>query len=520
MFEKLFKKFEPKRELSVTKIGKKFFLLENGILENLEFSLQGTYKYEDVVKLNEISGYSARFGFVPNLGPVAIIGIPNPDYKLKYFQDIWEYGKFSPIEYFEFQSYENEQENKIANYIVYGCSCIEKLADVVKFDKVNFHHDSRYKIKHSNKYRIFNMDCRLKGKYSYQLALDIVEHEDFKLQGNTILFARVGKRNVGIIGMWKESIANVAGFRDVWEYGEKEPKVEMITFFDDEQAKNNTDYTLYYYDYVLPDSYKRNYYIEALDRTISTKFNFYDSQIKKDFRLSEIEDLYREKEKIGGEKQFAGYYVKKELNTYIIQNILPEYEKFDKGHDIKHVIEVIFRSFKIISKLSDLHDIIDCNIVYTVAAYHDFGIKINRKNHAHYSGIFVRQDNKLKEFFTDDEIEIIAQAVEDHSTSLNKEPRNIYGKIVSDADKDDDYIEGLRRAYEYTKVYYPEFTYEQARDNCFEQLNKKFGKEGLVCYYVLDENNSEFVKMMKKMAGDKELFEKIFKEAIKEAIIN
>lgn len=514
MFKKLLKKIAPKQDLSLIRMGKKFFLCEGGVLENLEFSLFGTYKYEDVVKLNEISGYSARFGFVPKMGPVAIIGIPNPDYEVKYFQDIWEYGKFSPDENLEFQNYNDEQAKTIANYIVYGQSCIGKLANIVKFDKIHFHYDSRYKIKHSNKYRVFNMDCRLKGKYSYQLALDIVKHEDFRMQGNSIVFARVGNKNVGIIGMWKESISDVAGFRDVWEYGQKEPNVEMITFLDDEHAKKNSDYTLYYYDYVLPDLYKRNYYIEALDRTISTKFNFYDSKTKKDFRLSEIEGLYREKEKVGGEKQFGGYYVKKDLNAYIIQNILPEYEKFDKGHDIKHVTEVIFRSFKIISKLPDC-DTIDCNIVYAVAAYHDFGIKINRKNHAHYSGIFVRQDKKLKEFFTDDEIEIIAQAVEDHSTSLNKEPRNIYGKIVCDADKDDDYMEGLKRAYEYTKVYYPEYTYEQARDNCFDQLNKKFGKDGLVCYYILDENNSEFVKMMKKMAEDKALFEKIFKEAIK-----
>ncbi|MDO4282995.1 MAG: HD domain-containing protein [Clostridia bacterium] len=203
--------------------------------------------------------------------------------------------------------------------------------------------------------------------------------------------------------------------------------------------------------------------------------------------------------------------VSKYLQMYIYQNIFPYYETFDKGHDLHHIQDVIRRSFQISSYLDDQ---LNMDIIFAVAAYHDLGIKIARKNHATHSATLVREDNILKHFFSKDEIETIASAVEDHSTSLNREPRNIYGKIVCDADKDDDYLKGLKRAWEYTKVYYPDYSFEQMMDNCYEQLNKKFGPNGLVHFWILNDENSEFVNMMKKMALDRYLFEEVLKKAI------
>ena len=122
---------------------------------------------------------------------------------------------------------------------------------------------------------------------------------------------------------------------------------------------------------------------------------------------------------------------------------------------------------------------------------HDIGIKVQRKNHAYYSGQFVRQDKNLKEYFTNEEIEMIAQAVEDHSTSKGIDPRSIYGKIVCDADKDSDMEISLLRAYEYTRSYYPEYTQQECIDNVFEQLNFKFGNEGKMKFWVGNKTQTE-----------------------------
>ena len=78
---------------------------------------------------------------------------------------------------------------------------------------------------------------------------------------------------------------------------------------------------------------------------------------------------------------------------------------------------------------------VDLDIAYIVGAYHDVGIMYGRENHAISSGKIVRADKFLKQYYSEDIIEMIAEADEDHSSHLSYEPRNIYGKIVADADR-------------------------------------------------------------------------------------
>ena len=191
---------------------------------------------------------------------------------------------------------------------------------------------------------------------------------------------------------------------------------------------------------------------------------------------------------------------------HIKQRVFPVYETFDKGHDVNHITAVINRAFK----LAQLFGNLDLNILYASAALHDIGISIQRENHALLSGIIVRTDKSLglKDFFTDDEIEIIAEAVEDHSTSRRLTPRSIYGKIVCDADKDDDVDTSLLRAYEFTKAYYPNYIEEEVLDNVFKQLNKKFGEKGLVKFWINTEEQQEFLKTMNCLASDRRKFKK------------
>lgn len=198
--------------------------------------------------------------------------------------------------------------------------------------------------------------------------------------------------------------------------------------------------------------------------------------------------------------------MKKELNSnlvsYIEEKYFPIYKTFDKGHDLNHIKEVIHRALVISKHVQD----IDVNIVYAAAALHDIGIQIQRKNHAFYSGCIVSQDCGLNAFFDLSEIEIIKQAVEDHSTSRGIEPRSIYGKIVCDADKDNDLETSLTRAYEFTLAYFPEYTQEQCLQNVYEQLNFKFGNQGKVHFWIGTPEQYEFMNKMKNLANNKKLF--------------
>ena len=73
---------------------------------------------------------------------------------------------------------------------------------------------------------------------------------------------------------------------------------------------------------------------------------------------------------------------------------------------------------------------VDMNMVYTIAAYHDTGLTVDRKTHHIVSGKIVREDMWLRDWFNEEQIEAIAQACEDHRASSDHEPRSIYGKSL------------------------------------------------------------------------------------------
>lgn len=211
------------------------------------------------------------------------------------------------------------------------------------------------------------------------------------------------------------------------------------------------------------------------------------------------------------------YYenVKRELQQYVYDNLFPIYATFDKGHDVAHIEAVLRRSFWIFDTCAPC---VDPNMVFAVAAYHDIGMKVARENHAMHSGKIVREERNLSKWFSVEQIEIIAQAVEDHSTSSQKTPRSIYGKIVCDADKDDDYKVSLLRAWEFVKNRFPQLTDEECRENVYQQLQKKFGKDGLVKYWLIDIRNSDspFLKIMKAMATNRAYFEMVLSSVLEE----
>ena len=76
------------------------------------------------------------------------------------------------------------------------------------------------------------------------------------------------------------------------------------------------------------------------------------------------------------------------------------------------------------------HYEVDMNMVYVIAAYHDTGLVEGREFHHLASGKILTDDSRLKEWFTEEQILIMKEAVEDHRASADYEPRTIYGKIV------------------------------------------------------------------------------------------
>lgn len=196
--------------------------------------------------------------------------------------------------------------------------------------------------------------------------------------------------------------------------------------------------------------------------------------------------------------------INSELKKYIESVIFKEYDKNDYGHGINHIKYVIDRSFKFASTVPD----INYDMIYTIAAYHDIGHHIDAKNHEKVSAEILMGDDNLKKFFTDDEIKIMSEAVYDHRASMEGEPRSIYGKIVSSADRNVLVEIPLRRTYLYRKEHNPNDSLEKIMEESREHILNKFGKKGYATtkMYFEDLEYKKFLEDITALASDKERF--------------
>lgn len=207
--------------------------------------------------------------------------------------------------------------------------------------------------------------------------------------------------------------------------------------------------------------------------------------------------------------------INSELKQYIDENILPQYESNNiGGHGISHIRDVILRSYEIISEfgLEVNHD-----MIYTIAAFHDIGYKEDKDNHEQVSSEKFLKDETIKKFFTDEEIQIIAEAIVDHRASLEYEARSIYGKIVSSADRETSVENMLKRsvAYQADKHKDENPTVEQVIEYSFKKLSSKFGKGGYAKMYYPDKKYTDYLATMQDLLEHKEKFVKAEKEIAK-----
>lgn len=175
----------------------------------------------------------------------------------------------------------------------------------------------------------------------------------------------------------------------------------------------------------------------------------------------------------------------KELKDYIKNVIKPMYRKFDKGHNVAHFNFVTKNCINYGKQLQEKGEKVDLDIAYIVGAFHDIGISKGREGHAKSSGIIVRQDKMLKKYYNDETIELIAQAVEDHSSHLDYEPRSIYGKIVADADRNNSVYLVFSRPIKYGLKNEKSITTKLGHlDRVYNFVCEKFGRKGYVKYWL------------------------------------
>ncbi len=203
--------------------------------------------------------------------------------------------------------------------------------------------------------------------------------------------------------------------------------------------------------------------------------------------------------------------INKELMEYIENEIFPLYNRNEEGHGIKHIKTVIQRSIKFAEKNN-----VNLNIAYTVAAYHDIGHYIDRKRHEIISAEIFMKDEKIRNWFNDEQRNIIKEAIEDHRASSNRKPRSIYGMIVSTADRTiEDIDNSIRRSYSYGKRNYSGLTEEEQIERVYSHLTEKYGENGYAKVYLEDEEFDKAITKLRKALLNKAEFIKRIKKVIK-----
>lgn len=195
------------------------------------------------------------------------------------------------------------------------------------------------------------------------------------------------------------------------------------------------------------------------------------------------------------------------LLDYIENNVFPEYSKNEQGHGIEHIKYVINRCMK----FAEQFDNIDLDILYTIAAFHDIGHHIDKKNHEKVSAEIFYNNIDMTKFFTEEEIIIIKEGIEDHRASANSVPRSIYGKIISSADRSTDINEFFKRTHSYTLKYEPNLTKDEIIERAYNHTKEKYGDSGYAKNYVFDEEYNKFKNKIAELLNDKEKFKQYYK---------
>ena len=219
-----------------------------------------------------------------------------------------------------------------------------------------------------------------------------------------------------------------------------------------------------------------------------------------------------------------------EIEAYIYNEIVPRYSAFDNAHKEDHALTVIRQSEALLEGraawLAEQEQAgsiwnapVDRMLLMMAAACHDLGLVNGRENHHLDSGIIIRRDSRLRNWFSEEEIETIAQAAEDHRASGKGAPRSIYGMIVAEADR---VIEGdtiIRRTIQYGQKHYPDLCREEQIERAVAHLKEKYGRGGYLKLWISWSDNSKKLSALQDVIADDEAVRAAVERAYSHSIV-
>jgi uncharacterized protein len=198
-----------------------------------------------------------------------------------------------------------------------------------------------------------------------------------------------------------------------------------------------------------------------------------------------------------------------ELKAFVESEIIPQYRNFGHSHGVEHVTRVIANSMELARFLMP-SQALDINMVYAIAAYHDLGMSGPREIHHITSGRILIEDARLRRWFTEEKMQIMKEAIEDHRASSDHEPRSIYGRIVAEADRDLDPQTVFTRAIEFGLEHYPEYDKEGQWQRFLEHMDEKYSSHGYLKLWISGSPNEMKLRQIWSTIDDRVKLRSIF----------
>ena len=155
-------------------------------------------------------------------------------------------------------------------------------------------------------------------------------------------------------------------------------------------------------------------------------------------------------------------------------------------------------------------------MVYAVAAYHDTGLAFGRERHHIDAGRILFEDRELRRWFSEEQLRVMREAVEDHRASSDHAPRSIYGRIVAEADRCIEPLTILRRTIQYGLAHYPQLDRQGHYDRFAEHLRKKYADGGYLRLWLPESDNAQRLEELRTWIRTpnslREAFDRIFDE--------
>lgn len=200
-----------------------------------------------------------------------------------------------------------------------------------------------------------------------------------------------------------------------------------------------------------------------------------------------------------------------DLVEFVETQILPQYAAFDKAHNLQHVTRVIRSSLDLARRTGA-----DLNMAYVVAAYHDLGLSGPRAVHHITSGKILIQDARLKRWFSAEQLKMMKEAVEDHRASASRAPRNLYGKIVAEADREIEPETVIRRTIQFGLANYPELDDEAQWQRFLKHMDEKYSVNGYIRLWIQGSENERKLSELRSLIAEPQrmrpVFDRLFQE--------